>query len=429
MRNGLKRATDIVKKLRKNGFLAYFVGGCVRDMIMHNVPKDFDIITDARVSQIKKLFPDETYPVGAQFGTLLVVKDKTSFQVSTFRDRKGRYTLSLSEDIRARDFTINGLVYDPIEKKTIDLVGGRDDIRKRKIRSIGEAGLRFAQDPLRLLRAVRFAVTLGFNIEEKTLKAIKKMAGYIKRVSKERIRDELVLIFTGPAPSLGLKLLDLTSLLKNILPEVDNLKGIGQPQLFHPEGDVFTHTLLMLEQLKNPSLVLAFACLFHDIGKPATFQISDRIRFSGHDKIGAQMTDRILRELRFSNKEREEIVACVENHMRMMEAPKMRDSTLKRLFARSTFEEELKLHYIDCIASHRDLGIWRFLKKKYDEFKRSPVIPRPLLNGYELIKMGFTPGPIFGKIHKQMQDLQLEGKLKNKTEARRWVYKKFKFKK
>jgi poly(A) polymerase len=210
------------------------------------------------------------------------------------------------------------------------------------------------------------------------------------------------------------------------LPVVEKLKGVQQPHAFHPEGDVFKHTLLILKQLKNPSLVLAWACLFHDIGKPETYEVADRIRFSGHDKLGAEMTDRILKQLRFSNKDRENIVVCVENHMRMMEAPKMRDSTLKRLFARPTFEEELKLHYLDCIASHRDLSVWRFLRKRNKKFNKSPIIPKPLLNGYELIKIGFTPGPIFGKILKDLVDLQLEGKLKNKSQARTWLVKNFK---
>ena len=407
--------------MRKKGFQAYFVGGCVRDIVMRKVPKDIDIATDAGLTRIEKIFPRKTYPVGARFGTLLVVEDKMPFQVSTFRGRRGRRSLSLSEDVGMRDFTINGLAYEPLKKRIIDLVGAKSDIHKKKIRAIGDASCRFAQDPLRLIRAVRFAVTLGFSIDDKTFQAVKKMAGCIKRVSAERIRDELILIFTSPNPSLGLNLLDETGLIRHILPQIDSLKGVEQPRAFHPEGDVFIHTLLMLKQLKSPSLLLVFACLFHDIGKPATRQVAERIRFSGHDKLGARMTDRILKRLRFSNKDRENIVACVENHMRMMEAPKMREATLKRLLTRPTFDVELALHRIDCIASHKDLTIWRFLRKKCREFKKRPVIPKPLLNGYELIKIGFTPGPIFGKIHRQMVDMQLEGKLTGKSQARSWV--------
>ncbi len=425
MRKKEKLALGIVKRLRREGFRAYFVGGCVRDMLMRKVPKDIDIATDARIPQIKEAFPQNTYSIGAKFGTLLVVGKGTPFQVSTFRSKKGRRHLSLLDDVGLRDFTINGLVYDPVKSRMIDLVGAKDDIRKKKIRTIGEAPSRFAEDPLRLVRAVRFAVTLGFSIEDKTMQAIKKMARRIRQVSKERIRDELVLIFTSPRPAQGLRLLDASGLLKYVLPQVEKLKGVQQPRAFHPEGDVFSHTLLMLEHLNKPSLLLAFACLFHDLGKPKTFRVSDRIRFSGHDKVGAEMSDKILKSLRFSNKDRADIVACVQNHMRMMEAPKMRDATLKRLFARPTFETELKLHYVDCLASHRDLRVWRFLKKQYKVFQERPVIPKPLLNGYELIKIGFTPGPIFGKIHKKMVDLQLEGKLNNKSEARTWVRDKF----
>ncbi|UCB57728.1 MAG: CCA tRNA nucleotidyltransferase [Candidatus Omnitrophota bacterium] len=414
-------ASGIVRKLRSKGFSAYFVGGCVRDMVMRKAPKDFDIATSAKVSQIRKIFPGQTHSVGAQFGTLLVIRNDMPFQVSTFRSKRRKALLSISEDVKMRDFTINGLAYEPIAKKIIDLVGGRSDIRRKKIRCIGEASSRFKEDPLRLVRAVRFAVTLGFSIEDKTLQAIGKMAAEIKKASLERIRDELVLIFTGKRPSLGLKLLDETGLLRYILPEVDKLKGVEQPRAFHPEGDVFAHTLLMLKKLKSPSLVLVFACLLHDIGKPATFEVAERIRFSGHDKLGAEMSDRILKRLRFSNRDREDIVACVENHMRIMEAPKMREATLKRLFARPTFEEELALHRIDCIASHKDLTIWRFLRSKYKEVKKEPAIPRPLLSGYELIKIGFTPGPIFGKIHREMIDMQLEGKLKSKAQAKKWV--------
>lgn len=415
-------ALGIVKKLRRSGFQAYFVGGCVRDMIMRKNPQDIDIATNAALLQLKRVFPHRTYPVGVKFGTLLVLRNRIPFQVSSFR---GKERSRLLEDVTLRDFTINGLAYDPIERKVIDLVHGKKDIRQKVIRTIGEPSSVFTEDPLRLIRAVRFAVNLRFAIEQKTHQTIITEAKKIERASFERIRDELILIFTGPHPAVGLQLLDKTGLLKYVLPQVAKLKGVRQPRAFHPEGDVFTHTLLMLKQLKNSSLLLAFACLLHDIGKPLTFAVRDRIRFNRHDKVGAQLAQRILKTLRFSNKDRENIVACVENHMRMMEAPKMRNSTLKKLFARPTFEEELKLHHIDCIASHKDLKVWRFLRKKYKEFKNELPIPKPLLNGYELIKIGFTPGRIFGKIHKQMVDLQLEGKLKTKQEAKVWVCKKW----
>ncbi len=421
-----KLATGIVRKLRREGFAAYFVGGCVRDMLMRKIVKDVDIATEAKLSQIEKLFPGRTHRVGARFSTLLVVKNSIPFQDSTFRSRDKNRPLSLVEDVQARDFSINGLAYEPIKGELIDLVGAKSDIRKKRICSIGGAHAAFSDDPLRLIRAVRFAVTLGFSIEPKTLQAIKKKARMIKKVSAERIRDELTLIFTGPNPSAGLKLLDKACLLKHILPEVDKLKGVKQPAAFHPEGDVFRHTLLMLKQVKNPSLVLAFACLLHDIGKPATFQRRERIRFSGHDRVGARISEKILRRLRFSNNDREDIVACVQNHMRITAAPKMRRATLIRMLARPTFEVELRLHRIDCAASHKDLTLWRFLNRRYRQFKNRPLIPRPILNGYELIKIGFTPGPIFGKIHRRMQDLQLEGKLSSKSAAKKWVVDNFK---
>ncbi|MBN2096997.1 MAG: CCA tRNA nucleotidyltransferase [Candidatus Omnitrophica bacterium] len=420
-----KLATEIVKKLRQQGFAAYFVGGCVRDMLMGKAPKDFDITTSAKPHQIKKNFPRKTHPVGAQFGTMLLVQGKLPFQVSTFRAKHAKYSLSLAEDLSLRDFTINGLAYDPLENKIIDLVAAKKDIRQKIIRAIGNPSSRLKEDPLRLLRAARLAACLGFRISQETERAIKKLAKNIKTVSKERIRDELSAMFTGVYPGRGLLLLDQLDLLRYVLPQVYQLKGVKQPPAFHPEGDVFLHTLLMLKRLRNPSLVLVFACLFHDLGKPETYEEAERIRFSGHDRVGARLSDRILKSLRFSNQARTDIVACVENHMRFMEAPRMREATLKRLFARPTFETELKLHYLDCIASHKDLSVFRFLRKKYRQFKKAPDIPRPILNGYELIKLGFTPGPIFGKIHTQLVDLQMEGKLRTKSEARAWVIKKW----
>ncbi|MFH1245984.1 MAG: HDIG domain-containing metalloprotein, partial [Candidatus Omnitrophota bacterium] len=315
--------------------------------------------------------------------------------------------------------------YDPLTKEIIDPAGGKKDIRAKNIAAVGSPDACFLADPLRLIRAVRFSANLDFKIEEKTALAIKKFAAEITKASPERIRDELISIFTGPNPARGLELLDETGLLEYVLPDAARMKGVPQPAQFHPEGDVFSHTLLMLKQLKQPSVVLAFACLLHDIGKPDTFQITDRIRFSGHDKTGAKIADKILRELCFPNADRENIVACVDNHMRMMEAPRMRQATLKRLLARPTFSEELKLHYIDCLASHKDLSVWRFLKRKHTRFRSGPVIPKPLLNGDELKKMGFTPGPIFGRIHSGMVDLQLEGKIKNKSQAKKWVREKF----
>ncbi len=418
-------AKQIIETLNKNGFQAYFVGGFVRDMVIKNPAGDIDIATDAKPKQIKKLFPNQTRPLGARFGTILLIKQKIPFQISTFRDLRGNYSPDLAQDLNARDFTINALAYNPTKKEIIDLTGSRADIRKKRITTINPL-VKFRQDPLRMIRAVRFSATLGFEIDQRVLQTIKKSAASIKRVSAERLREELILIFTSPKPYLGLGLLDQTGLLKYVLPQVYRLKGVKQPEAFHPEGDVFVHTQLMFKKLKNPSLVLAFSCLLHDIGKPKTYQLLDRIRFNRHDVVGAEMAREILTKLRFPKNRLEAIVCCVGNHMRIMEAPKMRESTLKRLLARPTFKDELKLHYIDCLASHGDLKIWRFLNRRYKRFQKDPVIPRALLDGRELIKMGFTPGPIFGTIHKRMQDLQLEGRLRNKTQARAWVVKTFK---
>ncbi len=416
-----KIATSIVKKLKSKGFAAYFVGGCVRDMVMRKRPNDFDITTSAKPSQIKKLFAKKTYPVGEKFGTLLYVEKKVHCQISTFRGEKNTYPLSVSDDLRLRDFTINALAYNPFDKKVIDLVEGKKDIKRKLIRAVGAAHLRFKEDPLRLLRAIRLACVLDFRIDAPTKRAIVKLAPRINKVSKERLREELIGIFTSPRPARGLSLLNETNLLKHVLPEVEKLKGVEQPKAFHPEGDVFSHTALMLKTLKSPKEDLVFSCLFHDIGKPATFKREDRIRFNRHDKVGAKITDKILRRLKFSNKIRDEIIACVDNHMRMMEAPHMREATLKRLFMRATFNTELELHRIDCLASHKDLKVWKYLHKHYKEFQKRPKLPKPLLSGHELIKIGFTPGPIFGTILTQMVDLQIEGKLKTKVQVGKWL--------
>ena len=426
MKTNLKLAAEVVRKLRRQGFQAYFVGGCVRDMLMRKSPKDIDIATSARVEQIEKVFPQKTYPLGAQFGTLVVLKENIPFQVTSFRIRRSKYAKGLEQDIASRDFTVNALVYDPFSKEIIDLVGARRDIANKRIRSVGPPAGTFKADPLRLIRALRFAVTLEFRIEDKTLRAIKKLSVLIKRMSRERIRDELTMILTSANPYRGLELLDQTRLLKHILPEVEKTKGVEQPPEFHPEGDVFTHTRLMFKYVKNPSLTLAFSALLHDIGKPQTFERAERIRFSGHDRVGARMAEKLLRQLRFSNKDRERIVSCIENHMGIMEAPNMRTATLRRLLARPTFKEELELHRIDCLASHSDLKVWRFLRKKYGQYKKTPQIPKPFLNGHELIKIGFTPGPIFGKILKAMVDLQMEGKLKTPVQAKKWLIANFK---
>ncbi|MCX5716508.1 MAG: CCA tRNA nucleotidyltransferase [Candidatus Omnitrophica bacterium] len=418
-------ALGIVRQLVKNGFTAYFAGGCVRDMAMKRAPADYDIATDATPNQLKKRFKKTVF-VGAEFGTVLVVNEGAAFQVTTFRGKgRGEFSKDPETDAQNRDFTINALFYDPLKKKVIDYCGGLSDIKKKIIRTIQAPEICFSQDPLRPLRAIRISSRLGFDIEKNTFAAIKKFRNQLNSVSKERIKDELVKIFTGPDPYKGMQLLDGTGLLVVLLPEVEALKGVEQPEKFHPEGDVFVHTMLLIKQLKNADIVLAFACLLHDVGKPGTFERTDRIRFHGHDRLGAQIAENILMRLRFSNDEIKKITYCIDNHMRIINVTKMRESTLKRMFLEETFETELLLHKYDCMASHKDMTIYDFLTKKYSAFKRRKVLPKPVMDGHQIMEFGFKEGPIIGKIQKEMVDLQLEGKIKSRQKAKEWLLKKW----
>ncbi len=427
-------ALKILTRLRGLGYEAYFVGGSVRDLLLKKKPKDFDIATNATPDIVEKSFP-RTVPVGAQFGVMLVVEEGLSFEVATFRSDKGyqdgrhpnriEFT-NAKEDAIRRDFTVNGLFYDPIQKKVLDWVGGQKDLKKKMIRAIGDPKKRFAEDKLRLLRAIRFASVLGFKIEPKTMASIRKLAPQIKVVSHERIREELIKMFTGPNPGLAMRLLDKAGLLKVVLPEVEKMKGVQQPKQYHPEGDVYQHTLMLMDQLKNASTVLAFGCLLHDVGKPSTFRRSDRIRFNGHDRVGARMTEGILTRLRFSNDLKEQIVACVDGHMRFKDVKQMKQSTLKKFMQRATFNTELAQHKIDCIASHGDISNWRFLNKKLKEFSADQIRPVPLLNGRDLLEMGLKEGPQIGQILKAVEEKQLDGVLVDAQTAREWVKKSFK---
>lgn len=424
-------ALQIVQTLREKGHEAYFVGGCVRDLLLKKSPKDFDVATSAVPDEIVKLFP-KTVPVGAQFGVIIVILEGQQFEVATFRADKGykdgrrptgvRFT-DAKEDALRRDFTVNGLFYDPVGRKVLDWVGGEKDLKKKVIRAIGNPRKRFEEDKLRIMRAARFASVLGFKIEPKTFAAAKKLAPKIKVVSQERVRDELVKMFTGPDPARALHLLDKLGLLKEVLPEVEKMKGVQQPRAYHPEGDVFKHTALLLKQLKNPTEVLAFGCLLHDVGKPPTFRRSDRIRFNGHDVVGARMTQGILERLRFSNDVKEKVVACVEGHMRFKDVTKMRESTLKKFMQRPTFETELEQHRIDCLASHGDISNWHFLKKKLRQFSKQDIRPEPLLSGKDILEMGFKEGPVIGKILRAVEEAQLENVLKTREDALEWVQK------
>jgi len=424
-----RNAVKIVKTLRAHKFQAYLVGGCVRDILLGIEPEDWDIATDAKPEQIIKLFP-RTIPVGARFGVVIVRMGKKNYEVATFRKdlgyEDGRHPdkvvfSSPEEDARRRDFTINGMFYDPLRKKVLDFVGGKRDLNAGIIRAIGEPEERFKEDKLRMLRAVRFSARLGFPIEKNTGNAIKKHCAEIMEVSKERVRDELIYIFTQKNPAQGLMLMDELGLLKEILPEVSAMKGVPQPPEFHPEGDVFNHTVLMLKLMKKPSPELAFGVLLHDIGKPKTFRIADRIRFDNHTSVGAEMAENILKRLRFSRKQLQTITALVKEHLKFIDVPRMKQSTLKRFMSIPDFELHLELHRLDCLGSHKDLSTYHFVKKEFRKFqselKKMRAKPKRLITGDDLISIGLSPGPIFKKILTRVEDAQLEGKIKTKEEA------------
>jgi len=422
-------AIQIVRRLRNENFEAYFAGGSVRDKIMGKQPDDFDIATSATPEQIQKLF-QKTVPVGVQFGVLLVVWEGHAFQVATFRSEgpysDGRHPDHVTftharEDALRRDFTINGLFFDPLKQEVLDFVEGQKDIQDRKIRTIGDPLKRFEEDKLRLLRAIRFSSTLSFAMVEETFQVIQRMAPKIHQVSQERIRDELIKIMTRPRAGEGLELLSKSGLLKEILPEVEAMKGVEQPKEFHPEGDVFVHTQLMLEKLDHPSVTLAFATLLHDVGKPLTFEVKDRIRFNQHAEVGAQLAGSILTRLRFPKEEQENIVACIHNHMRFKEVQNMRPGKLKRILQAETFSDELELHRIDCASSHGKLENWEFLKKKLEEYSEEEIRPKPFLTGRDLLALGLRPGPLMGEILEGLYEQQLEGAVTSKEEALRWV--------
>ncbi len=428
-----EEATKVISKLQQSGYLAYFAGGCVRDLLRDQVPTDYDIATNALPEQVTSLFR-KTRSVGAHFGVIIVISGEFAFEVATFRNDgsygDGRRPESVEftspeEDVLRRDFTINGIFYDPIEGSTIDYVNGQDDIESGTVRAIGDPESRFREDHLRLLRAVRFAARFDYQIEENTWTAICSHAEEIKNISEERIRDELTKILTDPNRVRGFDLLVESGLMEAMIPEILDLKGCEQPPQFHPEGDVFVHTRLMLTLLKDdPSLSLVLSVLLHDIGKPSTYSYdeeSDRIRFNGHDKIGAEMASDILKRLKFPNKVIEEVTEMVANHMTFKDVQKMREAKLKRFMARPTFEDETELHRVDCLGSWGGLDNYDFLNQKRIEFENEPIIPPPLLTGNDLIEIGWEPGPRLGEVLTKVQDMQLEKNLNSKEEALDWV--------
>lgn len=432
-------ANSICDTLRRSGYQALLVGGCVRDLLLGREPADFDVTTDATPEQVMALF-SESVAVGAQFGVVLIPRDGLQVEVATFRSDVGYsdgrhpdsvvYSKTPQEDVQRRDFTINGLLMRHDTGEVLDYVGGQADLTAKIIRAIGEPGRRFAEDKLRTMRAVRFAARFGFEIEAETFRAIRKHAAEIHQVSEERLREELTKMLTEGAARQAFELLDETWLLQQVLPEIAAMKGVEQPHQFHPEGDVWIHTRLMLEGLPaDESPTLAWGVLLHDVGKPPTFQSAaetgDRIRFNNHVEVGVRMAEAICKRLRFSNEDTEQILALVANHMKFGAVEEMRASTLKKFVRLPRFEEHLALHRLDCLSSHRHLESYEFVRRFLETTPPEQVRPERLLTGDDLQEMGFQPGPLFSKILQTLEDAQLEGQIRTREEAKELVLAKF----
>jgi poly(A) polymerase len=419
-------AKSIVGRLREERHSAWLVGGCVRDLLLHRAPKDFDVATSARPEELLRLFP-RSGQVGAHFGVVLVRNGDAQVEVATFRSdldyADGRrptavhFEISPEQDVLRRDFTINALLLDPATNEVIDYTGGRADLAAGVIRAIGDPLRRFREDHLRLLRAVRFAARLNFTIEPGTFDAMRKLAPAIRGISAERVRDEISRILTEGGPRRGFELLDRSGLLQEILPEVAALKGVEQPPAFHPEGDVWTHTLIMVEGLRNPTIELALGVLLHDIGKPATFRIADRIRFDGHVEKGVEIARALLNRLRYPGAVIEQAEALIANHMKFKDVPNMRESRLKRFLRMPRFDEHLELHRLDCLSSHGSLENYDFAVRQLHEAPPEQLRPKRLITGRDLIAAGFAPGPSFSAALHEVEDAQLEGRASTREEA------------
>ncbi len=425
-------AHTVASTLRAHGHQAFLVGGCVRDRLLGLHPKDYDISTDATPEQLLRYFK-HSQTVGAHFGVVLVGGTPGLYgpgvhvEVATFRS-EGLYTdgrrpdrvqfeVDPALDAQRRDFTINGLLQDPLTGDIIDYVGGQADLQNRTIRAIGDPDTRFEEDHLRMLRAVRFAARLNFGIESGTLAAIERAAAQIQKISPERVRDELLRILTEGGARRGFELLGQTGLLRFILPEVDAFHGVEQPPEYHPEGDVWTHVMIMLDQLRAPTPTLAMGVLLHDVGKPKTFRRADRIRFDGHAEVGAVMAADIVQRLRFSNEDAAQITALVANHMRFKDVLNMRMSTLKRFLCLPHFEEHLELHRLDCLASNGYTEAYQYVQHMQREFGEEQLRPPPLLTGRDLVGRGYTPGPAFGTALEAVTTAQLDGEIETKEQA------------
>ena len=423
-------ARQVIAKLRGAGHQAYLVGGCVRDLLLGVKPRDFDIATDARPDRIMDLFP-RSGRVGAHFGVVLVRDVFDQVEVATFRSDHDyvdgrhpevvRFEYDPREDVLRRDFTINGLMMDPDDGRVLDYIGGRTDLEHGVIRAIGDPGARFREDHLRMMRAIRFAARLGFTIEPATMEAIRRDHALILRVSAERVRDELTQILTEGGARRGFELLDDSGMLADLLPEVAAMKGVAQPREYHPEGDVWIHTLLLLEQLGTSgtcsTATLALGALLHDVGKPPTFRVADRIRFDGHVEEGMELAEKILNRLRYSRAEIDQVLALIGCHMKFKDVHRMKESTLKRFLRMPEFEEHLELHRLDVMSSNRNLENYELARKKLAEFSVEELKPEPLIGGDELIAAGYQPGPEFARILHIVEDAQLEGRIASAGEA------------
>ena len=437
--NARELANSICDVLQGKGYQALLVGGCVRDMLLGREPADYDVTTDATPERVMELFP-ESIGVGAQFGVVLVPRDGMKVEVATFRSDVGYsdgrhpdrvvYSKTPEEDVQRRDFTINGLLMRHDNGDILDFVGGQEDLKAGVIRAIGDADRRFTEDKLRMLRAVRFAARFGFEIAHETFVAIRRHAGAVTDVSAERIREELTKLLTEGAARRGFELLEKSWLLSIVLPEIAAMKGVQQPPEFHPEGDVWIHTLLMIEGLSaGCSPTLAWGVLLHDVGKPPTFkpasQTGDRIRFDKHVDVGVRMAQAICRRYRFSHEETEQVAALVDNHMRFKDVGRMKKATLKRFVRLPHFAEHMELHRLDCLSSHRHLEAYEFMERFLAETPAAEVHPQRVLTGNDLSEMGYIPGPRFSEILGAVEDAQLEGQVSTKEEARELVRKRF----
>jgi poly(A) polymerase len=432
-------ANSICATLRSNGYQALLCGGCVRDLLLKREPVDYDVATDALPEQVISLFPD-TLEVGAKFGVILVEQDGVQVEVATFRSDVGYsdgrhpdgvvYSKSPREDVQRRDFTINGLLMEPETGEVLDFVGGQADLSAGVIRAIGDPDRRFTEDKLRLMRAVRFAARFAFRIEDTTFAALQRHAPDVTVVSAERLREELTKLLTEGAARRGFELLHASGLLRYALPEVAAMEGVEQPPQYHPEGDVLTHTMMMIEGLPaGSSSTLAWGVLLHDVGKPPTFrpisETGDRIRFDGHTEVGVRMAEEICRRLRFSSDDTAQIMTLVANHMKFKDVTRMRNATLKRFVRLPRFDEHLALHRLDCISSHRRLDAYDFVRKVLAETPPEQITPPRLLTGDDLMDMGYSPGPLFSQIMHALEDAQLESQVATREEARRFVMTKF----